>query len=161
MDMKETVVFRNEKELLNDNNFNKHLLQKIAQVINSEDTEKATILIAAYESYKNNDLETIFPVDIEFLHYLKAKNFVKEQNYHLAITQINKAIDINKTFNNELADIYATDHYNLKGQIQFIQGDYNQAIKSFTFVQDSPACYCELKSEMEGLILELEGLIKK
>ncbi|PCI00787.1 MAG: hypothetical protein COB81_08325 [Flavobacteriaceae bacterium] len=158
--MKATGEFRNEDVLFFENSFNRRLLQKIEQVITAEDTVKANTLIQAYESYKNMDLSDVWADEEELLHYLKAKNFVKEQNYLQAFTEINKAIASNKKFDNELAAIYATDHYNLKGQIELILGNYNDAIKSFEFVQESPACCCELKAEMESMILELERLIE-
>lgn len=158
--MKATRESRNEEVIFFEDSLNKQLLQKIDQVISANDTEKANTLIKAYETYKNMDLSDVWADEIELLHYLKAKNCIKEQNYDRAITEINKAIASNKKFDNELADIYATDHYNLKGQIQCILGNYDEAINCFEFVQESPACCCELKSEMESMICELEGLIK-
>ncbi|PCH75988.1 MAG: hypothetical protein COB98_07520 [Flavobacteriaceae bacterium] len=149
-----------EEVVFFENSFNKQLLQKISQVIAKNNTDKATQLIQAYETYKNMDLSDVWADEVELLHYLKAKTFFKEQQYQQAISEINKAITINKKFDNELAAINATDHYNLKGKIQLIMGNYKDAINSFEFVQESPACYTELKTEMERLICELEGLIK-
>jgi len=153
-----TLESNKEEVLFSENSFDNQLLQKISQVIAENNTEKATQLIKVYESYKNIDSSEVWANEVELLHYLKAKNFSKEQQYHQAIAEINQAISINQRFDNELAEIYATDHYNLKGQIQLILGNYNEAIKSFEFVQESPACCCELKAEMEIMISELEAL---
>ncbi len=159
--MKTTREQKEEEVLFFENNFDKRLLQKISHVIATNDTEKANMLIQAYETYKNMDFSDRWTNEIELLHYLKAKNYVKEQKYYQGISEINKAIAINKKGNTELAEIYATDHYNLKGQIQQILGNYKEAIISFEFVQESPACCSALKSEMENMISDLEKLLKK
>jgi len=150
-----------EEVIFYENSYNKRLLKKIDHVISSNNTEKANRLIKSYETFKNMDPSDIWVDEAELLHYLKSKKFIKEQNYHQAIIEINKAIACNKKFDNELADIYATDHYCLKGQIELIIGNYNEAIKCFEFVQESPACCCELKAEMESMICQLEGLMRE
>jgi len=149
-----------EEVIFYENSYNKRLLRKIDHVISTDNTEKANRLIKSYETFKNMDLNDIWVDEAELLHYLKSKKFINEQNYHQATTEINKAIACNKKFDNELAEIYATDHYCLKGQIELTVGNYYEAIKCFEFVQESPACCCELKAEMESMICELEGLIK-
>ena len=122
--MNATGEFRKEEVLFFENSYDKRLLQKICKVIAENNTEEANQLIKAYETYKKMDLSDIWADEIELLHYLKAKTFLKEQQYQQAILEINKAIAINKRFDTELAEIYATDHYNLKGQIQLILGNY-------------------------------------
>ena len=154
--MKATNSSRNEEIVCIQDSFNKCLLQKIEHVIIAEDTEKASLLIQTYENYKKLDLSDDWADEIEILHYLKAKNFVKKGNYTQAISEINKAIEINEKSDTELAAIYATDHYNLKGQIEHLLGDDNNAVKSFTIVQESPACCFKLKREMEKIIIGLE-----